>query len=63
MAGDLSEDEHRPWRGPVDGQVARLSALWSDQAVDPRFVFVWLDLTASGRTWAEAALERVPDVD
>jgi hypothetical protein len=40
-----------------------MSALWSDQEVDPRFAFIWFELTDSGRTWAEAALERVPELD
>jgi hypothetical protein len=63
VAGDLSHGEHRPWAGTVDEQRSRLSALWSDQDVDPRFAFVWFDLTDSGRSWAEAALERVPELD
>ena len=63
LAGDLVEGEHQPWRGPADEQMARLSQLWSDRDVDPRFEFVWFDLTASGAKWAEAALARVPDVD
>jgi len=63
VAGDLSGGEYLPWDGPVDEQLSRLSDLWTDPEVDPRFAFVWFELTTSGRTVAEEALGRVPDLD
>ncbi|GAA2487360.1 hypothetical protein [Terrabacter carboxydivorans] len=63
VAGDLAGGEHLPWEGPVDEQVNRPSDLWTDPEVDPRFAFVWFELTASGRTVAGEALGRVCDVN
>jgi hypothetical protein len=63
VAGDLSGGEHLPWDGSVDEQLSRLSNLWMDPDADPRFAFVWFELTASGMNAAEEALEQVPDVE
>lgn len=63
LAGDLVGEEHRPWLGSVEEQSRRVRALWSDTEVDPRFAFVWFDLTDSGRELAVKALSRMPDLD
>ncbi|MEW1955167.1 hypothetical protein [Terrabacter sp. NPDC080008] len=62
VAGDIVDEEHRPWSGSVDDQLARVTALWSDSDVDPRFEFVWFDLTELGRRVAAEALDRLPDL-
>ncbi|GAA2024778.1 hypothetical protein GCM10009740_13010 [Terrabacter terrae] len=63
LAGDTGDSEHYPWSGSADEQLSRVAALWSDPDVDPRFAFVWFDLTAAGREAAEEALARLPDLD
>lgn len=63
LAGDLVDGEHRPWSGSVHDQLGRLRALWSDTGTDPRFAFVWFELTDSGRDLALQALSRIPELD
>jgi hypothetical protein len=63
VAGDIVSGEHAPWSESKDEQLSRVVALWSDPDVDPRFAFVWFDLTDAGRETAEMALARLPDLD
>lgn len=63
VAGDIVSGDHSPWPGSQDEQLRRVVALWSDPDVDPRFAFVWFELTDAGRQTAETALARLPDLD
>ena len=63
LAGDFVDGEHRPWSGSKDEQLSRVVDLWSDTDIDPRFEFVWFDLTEAGRKAAQVALARLPDLD
>lgn len=63
VAGDLVGGEHRPWSGSVEEQSSRNRALWSDTDIDPRFAFIWFDLTDAGRELALQALARIPEPD
>jgi len=63
LAGDFVEGGHRPWSGSKEEQLSRVVDLWSDTDIDPRFEFVWFDLTEAGREAAQEALARLPDLD
>src|SRR4051794_7997011 len=62
-AGDLVGGEHCPWPGPIEEQVSRITSLWSELDIDPRFVFIWFDLTNSGHEWAEQVLDSLPHIE